>query len=326
MRRDCRRRAPPATASCTAGPHHARPAASTTTCSPSSGRSCRSRRCTCRPRSPGIDAIRAPVRTSRRWRASTPPSTASMPEVAQRLPLPTALWDRGRAAVRLPRPVVRVRQSPRSTRAPGRVVIAHLRQRGEHGCGPRRRARSTRRWASPPRRLGHGHPEPATSTRASPVPTREQGYDADRLEQLVEPGGWAPRAVRRHVGHANAARAAGRDGRAALAVDAFCYQARKHVGALATVLGGLDTLVFAGGIGEKAARIRASTFDGLETWASSSTPPANATDAAVIHTPRRRMCWCRLERPDRGPRDHPTTQRAGGGRRDQLAATASCSR
>ncbi len=44
---------------------------------------------------------------------------------------------------------------------------------------------------------------------------------------------------------------------AALAVELFCYQARKFVGALAAALGGLDTLLFTGGIGENSAIIRA---------------------------------------------------------------------
>ena len=43
---------------------------------------------------------------------------------------------------------------------------------------------------------------------------------------------------------------------AALAVEIFCYQARKFAGALAAVLGGLDTMVFTGGIGENSATIR----------------------------------------------------------------------
>jgi acetate kinase len=46
------------------------------------------------------------------------------------------------------------------------------------------------------------------------------------------------------------------DRRAAEAIDIFCYQARKWIGALTAALGGLDTLVFAGGIGENAASIR----------------------------------------------------------------------
>ena len=44
----------------------------------------------------------------------------------------------------------------------------------------------------------------------------------------------------------------------------FCYHAKKGIGALTAALGGLDTLVFAGGIGENAHTIRARICDGLE--------------------------------------------------------------
>ncbi len=47
------------------------------------------------------------------------------------------------------------------------------------------------------------------------------------------------------------------DARAALAVDLFCYRAAKAVGAFTVVLGGLDQVIFSGGIGENAAAIRA---------------------------------------------------------------------
>ena len=53
------------------------------------------------------------------------------------------------------------------------------------------------------------------------------------------------------------------DPRARLAVEMFCYQARKAVGALATVLSGLDALVFTGGIGEHAAPVRERICQGL---------------------------------------------------------------
>jgi acetate kinase len=53
------------------------------------------------------------------------------------------------------------------------------------------------------------------------------------------------------------------DVRAREAVALFCYQAKKWIGAFAAVLGGLDTLVFAGGIGENAPTIRARICDGL---------------------------------------------------------------
>ena len=54
------------------------------------------------------------------------------------------------------------------------------------------------------------------------------------------------------------------DPRAAEAIELFCFQARKFLGALATVLGGLDTLIFTGGIGEHAAPIRRRICANLE--------------------------------------------------------------
>ncbi len=54
------------------------------------------------------------------------------------------------------------------------------------------------------------------------------------------------------------------DEKARDAFDLFCYQAKKFVGAYAAVLGGLDTLVFSGGIGERSPEVRASVCDGLE--------------------------------------------------------------
>ena len=53
------------------------------------------------------------------------------------------------------------------------------------------------------------------------------------------------------------------DVRAAEAVALFCYQVKKCIGGYAAALGGLDTLVFAGGIGENAATVRARVCDGL---------------------------------------------------------------
>ncbi|HEY2677977.1 MAG TPA: acetate/propionate family kinase, partial [Steroidobacteraceae bacterium] len=54
------------------------------------------------------------------------------------------------------------------------------------------------------------------------------------------------------------------DPRAAEALALFCYQARKWIGAFSAALGGLDTLVFSGGIGENAAPIRKRICDGMQ--------------------------------------------------------------
>jgi acetate kinase len=51
---------------------------------------------------------------------------------------------------------------------------------------------------------------------------------------------------------------------AALAVEIFCYQVKKYMGAYTAVLGGLDTLVFSGGIGEHSPDVRSKICDNLE--------------------------------------------------------------
>jgi len=56
------------------------------------------------------------------------------------------------------------------------------------------------------------------------------------------------------------------DRRARLAIDIFCYRARKYIGAYLATLGGADAIVFAGGVGENAAEVRTEICRGLE-WA-----------------------------------------------------------
>jgi acetate kinase len=74
----------------------------------------------------------------------------------------------------------------------------------------------------------------------------------------------------------------GSDARAATAIAIFCYQARKHIGAMAAALGGLDTLVFSGGIGEHQGEIRAEICSELRFLGIDLDPMANATNAAII--------------------------------------------
>jgi acetate kinase len=73
-----------------------------------------------------------------------------------------------------------------------------------------------------------------------------------------------------------------RDVRAAEAVALFCYQAKKWIGAYAAALGGLDTLVFAGGIGENAPPVRARICAGLGFLGIELNEARNAENAAVI--------------------------------------------
>lgn len=72
------------------------------------------------------------------------------------------------------------------------------------------------------------------------------------------------------------------DVRAAEAVALFCYQVKKWIGAYAAVLGGLDTLVFAGGIGESAPAVRTRICDGLKFLGIDVEEKRNAANAGVI--------------------------------------------
>ena len=79
------------------------------------------------------------------------------------------------------------------------------------------------------------------------------------------------------------------DHRAAEAVALFCYQAKKLIGAYAAALGGLDTLVFAGGIGENAPVVRARICQGLEFLGLALDESCNAANKAVISSDASRV-------------------------------------
>jgi acetate kinase len=72
------------------------------------------------------------------------------------------------------------------------------------------------------------------------------------------------------------------DVRAAEAIALFCYQVKKWIGAFAAALGGLDTLVFAGGIGENAPLIRERICDGLGFLGIELDQNRNAKNAPLI--------------------------------------------
>jgi acetate kinase len=81
----------------------------------------------------------------------------------------------------------------------------------------------------------------------------------------------------------------GHDIRAAEAVALFCHQAKKWIGAFAAALGGMDTLVFAGGIGENAPPIRARICDGLGFLGIEIEEKRNAASEGVISTDASRV-------------------------------------
>ena len=79
------------------------------------------------------------------------------------------------------------------------------------------------------------------------------------------------------------------DVRAAEAVALFCYQTRKWIGAFAAALGGLDALVFAGGIGENAPVIRARICADLGFLGIRLDPDRNSAGDPIISADANRV-------------------------------------
>ena len=103
------------------------------------------------------------------------------------------------------------------------------------------------------------------------------------------------------------------DVRAAEAVDLFCYRVKQGIGAFVAALGGLETLVFAGGIGENSTLIRSRVCRELDWFGISLDPQRNAggecercplkADSADGDQRARARLWAAAQSPRRGP--HP---------------------
>ena len=110
----------------------------------------------------------------------------------------------------------------------------------------------------------------------------QQGHDAQALDDLVNrrSGLLGVSGTTADVRDLLALRQS--DPRAALAIDVFTWSARKWVGALAAALGGLDTLVFTGGIGEHSPVVRAEIARGLEHLGVRLDEARNARSEAIV--------------------------------------------
>jgi len=80
-----------------------------------------------------------------------------------------------------------------------------------------------------------------------------------------------------------------KDNRAAEAVELFCYQTKKWIGSFAAVLEGLDTLVFAGGIGENAPEVRSRICNGLQFLGIELDEKRNTENNSIISTDKSRV-------------------------------------
>jgi acetate kinase len=125
--------------------------------------------------------------------------------------------------------------------------------------------------------------------------TRSGDLDPGALLHVMEHGGMSPAEMSRELNTASGllglsgrsadmqqllALEAQGDAGAKLAIEIFCRRARHYLGAYASELGGVDVIVFGGGIGEHAPEIRRRILSGLEWGGIVLDPAANLTNAA----------------------------------------------
>jgi acetate kinase len=111
---------------------------------------------------------------------------------------------------------------------------------------------------------------------------RTEGIDAKRLNEMVNFQSGLLGVSETSSDMRDLLDCESRDVRAAEAVALFCYHVKKWIGAFAAALGGLDTLVFAGGIGEHAPIVRHRICDGLQFLGIALEEERNAVNECVI--------------------------------------------
>jgi acetate kinase len=119
------------------------------------------------------------------------------------------------------------------------------------------------------------------------------GYSADQLENLVDHQAGLLGVSGQTSDMKALLQKSQTDNAARMAVKMFTYQVRKFIGAYAAVLNGLDMLVFTGGIGERAAEVRANICSGLEYLGVALDTAANGRNAEVI-SPAGTKCIVRV--------------------------------
>ncbi len=186
-----------------------------------------------------------------------------MPEVAQRFPLPGQLWEEGLRRFGFHGLSYEYVLGALGAAARGRVLIAHLGNGASMAAVHDGLPVDTTMGFTPTGGFMMGTRSGDLDPGVLLYLMNERGYSSGQIGSLINDqagllgiSGTSPD-MRTLLSRSK------EDARAALAVDMFCYHVRKSIGALTATLGGLDTLVFTGGIGEKAAPVRASVCQGL---------------------------------------------------------------
>jgi acetate kinase len=205
-----------------------------------------------------------------------------MPELAQRFPLPRDFWDSGVRRYGFHGISYEYIMAVLGRAAPSRIVIAHLGNGASMAAVRDGRPADTTMGFTPTGGFMMGTRSGDLDPGVLSYLVNEKKYDGNRIEQLInhESGLLGVSGISSDMKILLDKRRT--EPCAALAVEMFCYQLRKHIGALAAVLGGLDLIVFTGGIGERAAPVRGEVCRGLAHLGVILDERANDAHADVI--------------------------------------------
>jgi acetate kinase len=208
-----------------------------------------------------------------------------MPEVAQRFPLSRDLWHEGIRRYGFHGLSYEYIVATLGAAAQGRLVIAHLGNGASLAAVQNGQPRDTTMGFTPTAGLMMGTRSGDLDPGVLIHVMRSKSYGADELDNLVNHQAGLLGVSGLSPDMKTLLDQRQREPHAAQAVELFCYQLRKHIGALTAVLGGLDTLVFTGGIGERAAPVRWEVCQGLAYLGIDLDPAKNAAHVEVISTP-----------------------------------------
>lgn len=216
-----------------------------------------------------------------------------MPAVARRLPLPSVFWDKGVRRYGFHGLSYEYVVDALGASMLGRAVLAHLGNGASLAAVRDGEPVDTTMSFTPTGGVMMGTRSGDIDPGALVYLLRTEARDADALEHLVDRESGLLGVSRSSPDMETLLAQRAREPDAALAVEMFCYAVRKQVGAFTAALGGLDTLVFTGGIGEHAAPVREEICRGLSHLGVHVDARRNARNAEVV-SPDEAPCTVRV--------------------------------
>jgi acetate kinase len=215
---------------------------------------------------------------------------ATMPEAAARLPLPGELWDAGVRKYGFHGLSCESIVHAIGPEVPGRVIVAHLGNGASVTAIANGLSVDTTMGLTPTGGIVMGTRPGDLDPGVLLYILKTNGADLHGLEKLVDKRsgllGISGASSDMRVLH----EASGGNHRAALAIEMFARSGKKAIAGHVAMLGGLDLLVFTGGIGEHDALVRAKICEGLECFGVRLDREANTRSAGTISAADSAVC------------------------------------